>query len=186
MDHPERIIKNHSNREAGPHISNYESSINQFHWKVVEQELQHFPDGKINLAYEAVDRHVVAGRGSHTAFRFINHTGQRNDVSYLELMKLSNQFANVLRSRGVKKGDRVFTLLGRFPETYITALGTLKNGSVYSPLFSAFGSEPIAARMVPGQGRVLVTTTARKIKRHLVSTPNLIEKTHKFGMLVLL
>jgi len=121
-------------------------------------DLAYLPGGKLNLAYEAVDRHVMAGRGDNTAFRFINQSGERKDINYLALMKLSNQFANVLRSRGVEKGDRVFTLLGRVPETYITALGTLKNGSVYSPLFSAFGSEPIAARMGPGQGRVLVTT----------------------------
>ena len=62
----------------------------------------------------------------------------------------SNRFANVLAQRGIAKGDRVFSLLGRCPELYIAALGTLKNGSVFSPLFSAFGPEPIKARMTIG------------------------------------
>ena len=65
------------------------------------------------------------------------------------------------------KGDRVFSLLGRVPELYIAALGTLKNGSVFSPLFSAFGPEPIKARMTIGDAKVLVTSEAfyrRKIE----------------------
>ena len=71
------------------------------------------------------------------------------------------------RSAGLRKGDRVFSLLGRVPELYIAALGTLKNGSVFSPLFSAFGPEPIKARMTIGDAKVLVTSEAfyrRKIE----------------------
>lgn len=72
--------------------------------------------------------------------------------------KETNQFANVLRSLGVAKGDRVFALMGRIPELYVVALGSLKNLSVFSPLFSAFGPEPIHARLSLGEGKVLVTT----------------------------
>ena len=64
------------------------------------------------------------------------------------------------RSAGMAKGDRVFSLLGRVPELYIAALGTLKNGSVFAPLFSAFGPEPIKARMTIGDAKVLVTSEA--------------------------
>jgi acetyl-CoA synthetase len=60
----------------------------------------------------------------------------------------------------VSKGDRVFSLLGRVPELYAVALGTLKNGSVFSPLFSAFGPEPIKARMTIGDAKVLITSEA--------------------------
>ena len=56
----------------------------------------------------------------------------------------TNRFANVLTRLGVGKGDPVAVLAGRIPELYIAALGTLKNGSVFTPLFSAFGPEPIA------------------------------------------
>jgi long-subunit acyl-CoA synthetase (AMP-forming) len=72
--------------------------------------------------------------------------------------KETNQFANFLRSLGVGKGDRVFALMGRTPELYVVALGSLKNLSVFSPLFSAFGPEPIHARLSLGEGKVLVTT----------------------------
>ena len=64
------------------------------------------------------------------------------------------------RSAGIAKGDRVFSLLGRVPELYSAALGTLKNGSVFAPLFSAFGPEPIKARMTIGGAKVLVTSEA--------------------------
>ena len=74
---------------------------------------------------------------------------------YAELQAATNRFANVLAQRGIGKGQRVFSLLGRTPELYIAALGTLKNGSVFSPLFSAFGPEPIKARMTIGDAKVL-------------------------------
>ena len=77
---------------------------------------------------------------------------------------------------GVAKGDRVFTLLGRVPELYIAALGTLKNGSVFSPLFSAFGPEPIKARMSIGDAKVLVTSEAfyrRKVEPWRKELPSL-------------
>ena len=72
----------------------------------------------------------------------------------------TNRFANVLRELGVQPGDRVFLLLGRIPELYIAALGALKARCVVSPLFSAFGPEPLATRLEIGDGRVLVTTEA--------------------------
>ncbi len=77
-----------------------------------------------------------------------------------DLRDQTNRFANVLDRLGVGKGDVVVTLAGRIPELYIAALGTLKNGSVFSPFFSAFGPEPIQARMNIAGARVLVTTEA--------------------------
>jgi acetyl-CoA synthetase len=67
-------------------------------------------------------------------------------------------FANVLQKLGVKQGERVFVLAGRIPELWMTALGTFKNRSVFCPLFSAFGPEPIKARLNIGVAKVLVTT----------------------------
>jgi acetyl-CoA synthetase len=69
-----------------------------------------------------------------------------------------SRFASTLRRLGVGRGDRVFALAGRIPELYVAALGTLKNGSVFCPLFSAFGPEPIRTRLAIGDGQVLVTT----------------------------
>ena len=82
------------------------------------------------------------------------------DLSFGELARLTNRFANVLRGLGVGKGDRLFVLAGRIPELYVAVLGALKNGTVVTPLFSAFGPEPIATRINIGEGSVLVTTDA--------------------------
>ena len=94
------------------------------------------------------------------ALRWLGKNGERRDITYGELLALSNRFANLLRDLGVGAGDRVFSLLGRVPELYVAALGTLRNGSVFSPLFSAFGPEPVRTRMAIGEAKVLVTTAA--------------------------
>jgi acetyl-CoA synthetase len=91
---------------------------------------------------------------------------ERVELSYEDLKRQTNRFANLLRELGITKGERVFTLAGRVPALYVAAIGTLKNGSVYCPLFAAFGPEPIRERLQLGEGRVLVTTSrlyARKV-----------------------
>jgi acetyl-CoA synthetase len=122
--------------------------------------LEGLPGGGLNIAHEAVDRHVLAGRGNKLALRWIGRIDEVRDFSYAALGAAVSRFANVLTRCGVAKGDRVFSLLGRVPELYFAALGTLKSGSVFSPLFSAFGPEPIKARMSIGAAKVLVTSEA--------------------------
>ncbi len=130
-----------------------------FSWKAARRELDGLPGGRgLNIAHEAVDRHAAGPLADRIAVRFIGADGARRDFSYSRLRALTNRFANALRMLGAGEGDRVFTLAGRLPELHITALGTLKNGSVFCPLFSAFGPEPIRSRMAIGGARVLVTT----------------------------
>jgi acetyl-CoA synthetase len=105
-----------------------------------------------------VDRHVLHGRGEVTAFRFLAEDGPDRRISYAELRSLTNQFANVLESLGVEPGSLMFTLSGRSPDLYVAMLGALKARCGVSPLFSAFGPEPIRQRMTAGRGRVLITT----------------------------
>ena len=89
---------------------------------------------------------------------------------------MSNRFANLLERLGIGKGDRVCTLAGRIPELYVTALGTLKVGAVFCPLFSAFGPEPVRVRLVKSRARLLVTTSLlyqRKILPQREQLPDL-------------
>ncbi|WP_425053450.1 acetate--CoA ligase [Psychromarinibacter sp. S121] len=116
------------------------------------------PDGFINIAYEAVDRHVLHGHGSDPAMLWLGKAGERREFDYADLAGQSSRFANVLAAHGLSKGDSVFVLMGRVPELYVAALGTLKAGLVFTPLFSAFGPEPIRTRMEIGSANVLVTT----------------------------
>ncbi len=145
---------------AGANLQDYGRYTRQFSWAQARALLDGLPDGGLNIAHEAVDRHVMAGRGDKLALRWLGRNDETRDFSYAALRSQANRFANVLVGGGVTKGDRVYLLLGRSPELYIAALGTLKNGSVLSPLFSAFGPEPARARMTIGSAKALVTTEA--------------------------
>lgn len=155
----ERIRKRPEDR-LGANLPDYDEAARTFSWAQARALLDGLPGGGLNIAHEAVDRHVLAGRGERLALRWIGRDGEIRDYSYAALGAAANRFAGVLARRGVVKGDRVFSLLGRVPDLYIAALGTLKNGSVFSPLFSAFGPEPIKARMTIGGASALITTEA--------------------------
>jgi acetyl-CoA synthetase len=172
------IEKPEESGTIGPNLLNYERTCSGFSWKETEGELDGLPGGRgLNIAYECVERHAKSARRDHRALRWLGKQGEVRDFTYGDLHRLSNRFANVLRGLGVGKGDRVFVLAGRIPELYITALGTLKNGSVFCPLFSAFGPEPVQQRLAIGAGKVLVTTDAlygrRKISEMRASVPHL-------------
>ena len=180
MDSSVTISKTADDFRVRPNLLDYSAERRQFSWTAARNALSAPPgtqQGKrINIAHEAVDRHVAAGQAERQAFRFISRGSPERIVSYGELSRLTNRFANVLRNLGIGKGDRLFILSGRIPELYIAVLGSLKNGTVVSPLFSAFGPEPIATRVNLGAGKVLVTTDAlyeRKIAKWRDSMPTL-------------
>jgi len=152
------IHKTPCDSDRAPNLADYETLVSRFTWTDARAELDGLPEDGLNIAHEAVDRHVARGRGEKLALRWLSKDGQTRDFTYRDLREQAARFANVLTALGVKRGERVFTLLGRVPELYIAALGTLKHGSVFSPLFSAFGPDPVRARVEPGDGRVLVTT----------------------------
>jgi acetyl-CoA synthetase len=141
-------------------LPDYEAVRASFTWQEARDQLDGLPAGGLNMAYEAVDRHVARGHGDVIAFRFLSEEGPPLDVTYAELAALTNRFANVLVGLGVRPGDLVFGLSGRLPELYVAILGSLKARCGVSPLFSAFGPEPVRQRMAAGHGRVLVTTAA--------------------------
>ncbi|MFE3249118.1 acetate--CoA ligase [Streptomyces sp. NPDC059209] len=153
------------------------STGGEFSWQWARRHLDGLPSGRgLNIAHEAVDRHVLAGRGNKAALRCVTADLSVTTVTYEELARNSNRFANALRSLGVGRGDRVATLMGRCPELYTTVMGTLKNTSVFCPLFAAFGPEPVEERLRLGDVRVLVTTQelyARKVAERRDRLPGL-------------
>ncbi len=161
---------------AAANLRDYDAYVRRFSWEDARAQLSGLPGGGLNIAFEAVDRRVLAGDGDRLAIRWIGRDDEVRDFSFEGLRAQTNRFANALRARGVGPGDRVFSLLGRVPELYIAALGTLKNGSVFSPLFSAFGPEPVKARMTIGEAVAVVTTEAfyrRKIEPWRSELPSL-------------
>ncbi|WP_300656985.1 acetate--CoA ligase [Pseudomonas sp.] len=129
-----------------------------FSWQAEAEELGGQPSGALNLAYEAVDRHAHGPRRRHVALRILDRNGGHCSISYAQLSSLSNRFANVLQGLGVGAGARLFVLCERGLELYLGVLGGLKNGCVVSPLFCAFGPEPLETRLRLGEGSILLTS----------------------------
>ncbi|MEF7612778.1 acetate--CoA ligase [Aquincola sp. MAHUQ-54] len=132
----------------------------RFSWDMARGWLQGLPRGRgLNIAHEAVDRHAAGPHAGRTALRCIRKDGTAQDLSYAELGARSSRFANALGGLGVAAGDHVFTLLGRVGTLHVALLGALKHRCVVTPLFSAFGPQPVATRLALGNARVLVTTS---------------------------
>ena len=196
------IRKGPADLKVTPNLEDYYGTRASFAWSQVPDLCAGMGPGGCNIAYAAVDCHAGGPDAGKTALRFVADTPGAStlttqDVSYAELGRLTRKFTNVLRSLGIGKGDKVFVIMGRVPELYVSILGALRNGSVVSPLFSAFGPEPIATRVNIGAADVLVTTAAiykRKIatiraelpsvKHVLIVGDQQIPGTHDFGALL--
>jgi acetyl-CoA synthetase len=130
-----------------------------FTWDRARDLVDRLPgDGGLNIAHEAVDRNLHRGLGSDVALRCIDRSGAWRDITYERLADATSRFANVLEGLGIARGDVVFGLLPRIPQVHVATLGTLKRGAIYSPLFAAFGPEPIRQRLELGGARAIVTT----------------------------
>ncbi len=158
------------------YLTDYESACRAFSWDAARGELKGLPDGRLNMAFEALDRHVEDGHGAWLAARFIDRDWHRTDVTYDDLYRGTNRFANLLDRLEIAPGECVATLLGRTPALFTAVLGTLKAGRVCSALFSAFGPEPLKTRLQLGHVRVLVTDAMlyrRKVAPIRASLPDL-------------
>ena len=171
------IVKSRTAWKTIPNLFDYESERASFSWASARDRLAGLPGGRgLNIAYEAVDRHAKGALADRTALRFLSRAGDVQDLTFAELHDRTNRFANVLLRLGLGPGDVVMSLTGRIPDLYIAALGTLKTRCIFSPLFSAFGPEPIRARMNIARARALVTTPdlyRRKIEPQRAHLPDL-------------
>jgi acetyl-CoA synthetase len=171
------IVKRREGWTVPPNLPDYDAARRTFSWDAARRALDGLPGGRgLNIAHEAVDRHAEGPLRDRRALRWLGREGQIRDFTFLDLARLTNRFANVLRGLGVARGDRVYSLLGRVPELHVAALGALKAGNVFCPLFSAFGREPVETRLAIAEGRVLVTTPSlyrRKVEPLRPSLPHL-------------
>ncbi len=155
-------------------MPDYDTFCSQFSWEKEYESLDGLPEGGINIAHEAVDRHANGDIGNTVALRWVRKDKSFEDFTYIDLKVRTSRFANVLDKLETQKGDGIFSLLGRVPSLYVAAIGTLKARAVFCPMFSVFGPEPAFQRLSKGKAKVLVTTTVlfeNKIKQLLDRLP---------------
>ena len=116
------IIKT-SEGASTANLRDYDTACADFSWDDARRLIDGLPEGGLNIAHEAIDRHVLAGYGAQVALRWISKSGDRMVFTYQELSELTNRFANVLRSCGLEKGARIFSLLGRLMPRHKQVLG---------------------------------------------------------------
>ncbi len=116
-----------------------------------------FVGGRINVAYNCVDRHVEAGHGAQVAYYFEGEPGDRRAITYAELMDEVCQAANALLSLGVKAGDRVAIYLPMIPETVVAMLACARIGAPHTVVFGGFSATALTDRILDCDARVVIT-----------------------------
>ncbi|GIO65469.1 acetate--CoA ligase [Paenibacillus cookii] len=139
-------------------LGDYEEARSKFQWEEVEKHFSWYTTGKVNMAYEAIDRHVAEGRGDKKALLY-SDAARDESYTFGDLKEQSDKFGNVLRKYGIGKGDRVFIFMPRSPELYFSLMGILKVGAVVGPLFEAFMETAVKDRLEDSGAVALVTTS---------------------------
>jgi acetyl-CoA synthetase len=174
MSNQIKIIKKDLRKlKLAPNLFDYEKMYKSFTWEKAEKELvEFFPDGTINIAHNIIDRHAVGKNKDKVALLFEGAQGDKEKYTFSELKVLSDKFANVLDSQGVKKSDRVFIFLPPIPERYIAFISTLKIGAVAGTLFAAFQEIALRDRLADSEAKVVITNAVlypriEKIRKYL-------------------
>ena len=117
-----------------------------------------YEGGSLNASYNCIDRHVLSGHGEKTAIMWEgNDSSDTEKISYNQLLLKVSQFANGLKSIGVKKGDRVCIYMQMIPELAVAMLACARIGAVHSIVFGAFSSDSLADRINDSKCKVLIT-----------------------------
>ena len=122
-----------------------------------EEGVQWFSGGKLNVSYNCIDRHVLAGHGNDVAILHEGNAGESKSITYAELLVEVSRLGNVLRKRGVKKGDRVCIYMPMVPEAMYAMLACARVGAVHSVVFAGFSSDALAARIIDAECNFVIT-----------------------------
>ncbi|MEX2501677.1 MAG: acetate--CoA ligase [Trueperaceae bacterium] len=116
-----------------------------------------FAGGTTNLSHNALDRHVEAGLGNKVAYFWEGEPGDRRVLTYADMLREVGTFANVLKARGVRKGDRVAIYLPMIPEAAIAMLACARIGAPHSVVFGGFSAQALGDRIVDADAKLVVT-----------------------------
>jgi acetyl-CoA synthetase len=138
-----------------------------------------FVGAKTNIAYNALDRHVKTYRRNKLAIIWEGEPGDRREFSYWRVWREVNKFANVLKSMGVRKGDRVTIYMGRIPELVFAMLACAKIGAVHSVIYGGFSEQALADRIEDAQSKVLVTCDGAWLRGSIVQLKEMVDEAVK-------
>ncbi|MBE7125551.1 acetate--CoA ligase [Bacillus mycoides] len=146
------VIKGENN------LPNYEETYANFNWEEVNKNFTWNETGRVNMAYEAIDKHAKSDRKNKVAL-YYQDGSRKEKYTFKEMKDFSNKAGNVLKNYGdVEKGDRVFIFMPRSPELYFALLGAVKLGAIVGPLFEAFMEGAVRDRLEDSEAKVLITT----------------------------
>jgi len=139
-------------------LADYDHTYETFDWSEVEKNFTWSETGRMNAAYEAIDKHAETARKNKVAL-YYRDPEREEKYTFKELKELSNKAANILKNKAdVVKGDRLFVFMPRTPELYSVILGAIKLGAIVGPLFEAFMQGAVKDRLEDSDAKVIVTT----------------------------
>lgn len=147
---------------SNPCLKDYEETHRNFSWEHIKESLEYFSPERLNIAFNAIDKHAASSQKDTVALYWKGAQGQTHKYTFLDIKTHSDKAGAVLKKLGVKKGDRVFVFLPRIPELYISIIGIAKIGAVAGPMFSAFGPEAVRDRLKDSEAKALITTPELK------------------------
>lgn len=141
-------------------LVSYEDTAATHDWESTEKAFSWYETGKVNMAYEAIDRHTETYRKNKVAL-YYNDGVRKETYSFNDMKRWTNKAANVLKeATDMQKGDRLFIFMPRTPELYFSLLGALKMGVIVGPLFEAFMEGAVYDRLADSEAVAIVTTPA--------------------------
>jgi len=123
-----------------------------------------FVGGKLNASYNCLDRHVEAGRGDRVAYHWRGEEGEERDITYAELHRDVQRFANALKDLGIGKGDVVGIYLPMIPEVVVAMLACARIGAPHNVVFGGFSAESVKERMEFSEAKALITVDGARRK----------------------
>src|SRR4051795_6196298 len=123
-----------------------------------------FVGGKLNVSYNCVDRHVEDGNGDRVAFHWRGEEGEEEDITYADLHRDVQKFANALKDLGVEKGDVVGIFLPMIPEVVVAMLACARIGAPHNVVFGGFSAESVKERMEFSDAKALITVDGARRK----------------------
>ncbi len=132
-----------------------------------------FTGARFNIVHNALDRHMQTWRRNKAAFIWEGEPGEQRVLTYHDVVREVNKFANVLKGLGVEKGDRVTIYMGRIPEIAVAMLACAKIGAVHSVVYGGFSVEALAERIADSESKVLVTQDGARLNGKIVELKNI-------------